>query len=281
MQQVPLKGRISSPLAAQGQRVLAATARGISMSMISTAISRRRRCVQVAEHTLTGPEKENRFAVLDGDCCWIADVQLAEYEIHPAKGRLTPKLITGQDSIFPQPPLVAGKTVFYVRRGENLPGMLVSALDTATQKPLADQPGDAAGRRAAAGRRREAHRDHRRGGDVQIVPPPPRSDAIADQPVAHHSAGQVVAADQQRDRHERRHVCHDLRHGVEPDRALRSAAAAAIPLALGALVQTMKNIMTCLPIPMAGGLLRRARAAESSCSTRNPPETWPSRSSRS
>ena len=191
--------------------------------------------MQVAEHTLTGPENENRFAVLDGDCCWIADVQLAEYEIHAAEGRLTPKLITGQDSVFPQPPLVTGKTVFSVRRGETLPGTLVSALDAATQNdlwqtslatPLAAGPlPEADGKLTAV---------TAVGAMFQITPPQPHSDAIADQPVLTIPLGQIGAADQQRDCHERRHVCHDLRHGVEPDRALRSPAAAAIPLAHGA-----------------------------------------------
>ena len=234
VQQVPLRGRVSSPLAAQGQRVLAATARGMIYVYDLIGDKPEAPLVQVAEHTLTGPENENRFALLDGDCCWIADVQLAEYEIHAAEGRLTPKLITGQDSIFPQPPLVTGKTVFSVRC-RNLAGHAdLRPGRRHPERPLANQPGDAAGRRAIARGRREAHRGHRRGGHVSDHPAAAPQRRNCRSACANHSLGQIGAADQQRDRHERRHVCHDLRHRVEPDRALRSSAAAAIPLAHGA-----------------------------------------------
>ena len=250
VQQVPLKGRISSPLAVQGQRVLAATARGMIYVYNLSDDKPAAPLVQVAEHTLTIPENENRFAVLDGDCCWIADVQLAEYEIHQTNGRLTPKLITGQDSIFPQPPLLVGKTVFYVRRGESLPGTLVAALDAANQSdlwqtslatPLAAEPLPAPGGKLTA--------VTAVGAMFQISPPQPHSDAIADQPLLTIPPARLV-----------RPISNVI--AMSGGMFAMTSGTVSNQIVLFDPKQPERyrwllvpNMMACLPIPMAGGLL--------------------------
>jgi outer membrane protein assembly factor BamB len=260
VEQVPLKGRISSPLAAQGQRLLAVTSRRVIYVYDLAGDRPAAPLVQVAQHTLTGPENENRFAVLDGDSCWIADVQLAEYEIRPAEGRLAPRLITGQDSIFPQPPLLAGKTVFYVRRGESLPGTLVSALDTATQNdlwqtslatPLAAEPlPEAAGGKLTA--------VTAVGAMFEIASPQPRSDTFADQPLLTIPPARLL-----------RPIGHVI--AMSGGMFAMTSGTGSNQLVLFDPQQRQRyrwllvpppNIMTCLPIPMAGGLLAPCKSGQ-------------------
>ena len=158
VQRLPLKGRVISPMAADGRRALIAAAAGMLYvyDLGGRAAAPLRK---IAESGLAGAESL-RFAVLRGDRFWLADTQLAEYEIHADQGSLTLKWIAEQDSIFQQPPMVFDETICDVRRLANLPGVVVSALDRAEQEaiwqvqvaaPLADELlCDAAQRRLTA-----------------------------------------------------------------------------------------------------------------------------------
>ena len=146
VQQVPLKGRVISPIAADERRAVIAAAAGM-LYVYDLGGQAAAPLRKIAESDLAGAESY-RFAVLRGDRFWLADTQLAEYEIHADEGSLALTWIAEQDSIFQQPPLIFGETICDVRRPANLPGVVVSALDRAGQEaiwqvevaaPLADE----------------------------------------------------------------------------------------------------------------------------------------------
>ncbi len=146
VQRMPLKGRVISPMAADGGRALIVAAAGM-LYVYDLGGKPAAPLRKIAESDLAGGETLH-FAILHGDCFWLADTQLAEYEIHADRGSLAIKWIAEQDSTFQQPPLVFGETICDVRHPLNLPGAVVSALGRADQEaiwqvevaaPLADE----------------------------------------------------------------------------------------------------------------------------------------------
>jgi outer membrane protein assembly factor BamB len=99
-----------------------------------------------------GEEELPRFPLLWRGQFWVADTQLAGYEI---RSRIALGPITDKGSTFFQPLSCAGQTVYTVRRKPGAPGVTVSALSMAKQEvqwqtvigvPLAGEPiVDAAG----------------------------------------------------------------------------------------------------------------------------------------
>jgi hypothetical protein len=104
---------------------------------------------KVAEAALENTQEQRHYTVLQGDHFWIADSQLAQWDIGAADGQLAPKHIVDQGAVFLQPPIVLGKNLFIARRFPQRPGVLVSAMDalpldmiweTSVATPLAGQP---------------------------------------------------------------------------------------------------------------------------------------------
>jgi outer membrane protein assembly factor BamB len=141
VQPLAMKGHVSNPMAAQNRRLLVVTDQG-GPSVCELDAGQRaaplRTIAQiarsVAETARGGIENLRHYVVLQGDHFWIADIELAEYEIRAAEGRLVPTMIAQQGSLFLQPPILLGRTVLDVRRTANLPGVLVSALDVDAQE---------------------------------------------------------------------------------------------------------------------------------------------------
>ena len=72
--------------------------------------------------------------MLQDDRFWVADTQLAYYEILQAEERPAAKRIVQQGSVFGQPPVLLGKTLIGVRTTD-LPGTLISAIEDARRDP--------------------------------------------------------------------------------------------------------------------------------------------------
>ena len=222
VQRLPLKGQVISPMAADGRRALIAAAAGMLYvyDLGGRAAAPLRK---IAESGLAGAESL-RFAVLRGDRFWIADTQLAEYEIHADQGSLTLKWIAEQDSLFQQPPMVCDETICDVRRLANLPGVVVAALDRAEQEaiwqvqvaaPLADELlCDAAQRRLTA--------VTALGAMFQINVAKLRGQEILDRPTLAIPPGKLVRPIAPRRSHGQRPLCHDLRRRFQSDHLLRS-----------------------------------------------------------
>jgi outer membrane protein assembly factor BamB len=129
VQKVRLRGCVKTSPVVRAPQVLVATAQGgFQVFEIDTAA--KTPLESVARSELAGDESGPRFPLMQGNTFWIADEQLAKYDVQAIRGRVVPRLITDQGSTFLQPLLLSEKTIFQVRRKKGMPGVLVAAVDT-------------------------------------------------------------------------------------------------------------------------------------------------------
>ena len=117
VQQIRLRGQVTSPMACEGARVLVAAAEGMLYVYDLGGSDPAAALRKIAESPLTEAESPRRYALLRGDRFWVADTKLARYQLRPAEGRLSLGLIAESRSTFLQPPVLLGTTLISVRSG--------------------------------------------------------------------------------------------------------------------------------------------------------------------
>ncbi|MHB1037177.1 MAG: outer membrane protein assembly factor BamB family protein [Pirellulales bacterium] len=155
-----VEGHVDIPPQVAGRRMLVTTDQGAACVYELAGASEKTPFRKVAENPAHGKVDLVRFAFLRQTDFWVADDQLARYEIQASRSRLVDKWIVHQDSVFLQPPMVVGPTLFLVRNKTGLSGAAVSAVDaeggrqrweTRLAVPLAGEPqADAAGGKLTA-----------------------------------------------------------------------------------------------------------------------------------
>ncbi|MGA2032450.1 MAG: PQQ-binding-like beta-propeller repeat protein [Thermoguttaceae bacterium] len=148
-QKIRLSGRVRIAPAVDGNRVVLATGQSAFYALMLSAANPQRPLDIVAQ---TGPlHDEERLGslCLRGTQFWMADTQLARYDILSEQGRIVPRHISDQVSTFLQPLSAIGQTLFAVRRKAGMAGVVASALDARKHEPwwdahlavpLADEP---------------------------------------------------------------------------------------------------------------------------------------------
>jgi outer membrane protein assembly factor BamB len=129
LQPISLKGRLDTPPSGTETRLLTVTDLGLVKVFELTQTEKTTQLRQVAETPLPNEGSWMRFALLQNGQAWIADSQLARYNIQLTKGELKSKWITQRGSAFLQPPQVVGSALISVRRVQQAPGIFASAVD--------------------------------------------------------------------------------------------------------------------------------------------------------
>ena len=134
LQEVPVDGHFQTSPRVSGPRLLATTDQGdIYVFEISGADPKEplKRVAhgKVADDILVDKDVQLvRFPYLAGGQVWVADSQLARYDVYASRGRLQPKWMQASGSPTLQPPRTIGQTIYHVRHKLKLPGVSVSAL---------------------------------------------------------------------------------------------------------------------------------------------------------
>jgi outer membrane protein assembly factor BamB len=135
VQQIPIKGHISTSPSVSGPRMLVVSDPGdISVFELSGDDKERPLGLIVEgksadDDLLSGNESLIRFPFLVGGQAWVADSQLTRYDVQAARGLLQDKWIRNSGGPTLQPPMAIGETIYHVRRKLGMPGVLVAALD--------------------------------------------------------------------------------------------------------------------------------------------------------
>jgi outer membrane protein assembly factor BamB/tetratricopeptide (TPR) repeat protein len=141
LQHVALKGRVTTPPLVDGQRVAVVTVQGI-VELFKLAPATRAPSAgwspleRVARSELSGREEATRYLLARDNRWWVADTQLARYEIEAEGGRLVPRQISDRLSKFIQPPVLLGAVMYHFCRRPGMPGVMVSAVDPQTDEPV-------------------------------------------------------------------------------------------------------------------------------------------------
>jgi outer membrane protein assembly factor BamB/tetratricopeptide (TPR) repeat protein len=135
LQHVRLKGRVTTAPLVHGQRVAVLTVQG-TLELFKLAPAGGPPLQSLARSELPGREEATRYLLARDDQWWVADTQLARYEIEAEGGRLVPRQITGRLLKFIQPPLLSGSVMYQVRERPGMPGVMVSAVDPQTDEPV-------------------------------------------------------------------------------------------------------------------------------------------------
>jgi len=135
VQQIPIKGHVSSSPSVSGPRMLVVSDQGDIQVFELSGDDDQKPLGPIAEgkaaddDLLDGNESLIRFPFLIGGQAWVADSQLTRYDVQAARGLLQDKWIQNRGSPTLQPPMAIGQTIYHVRRKLGMPGVLVAAVD--------------------------------------------------------------------------------------------------------------------------------------------------------
>ncbi len=129
VQSLRLKGHVDRPPRVSGSRLLVTTDRAAYYVFELSGTDPKTPLMKVAEITAAGEEGIVHFALFARSRFWIADNQLARYDVQASRGRLVPKWIVDETCGFLMPPEAVGQAVVGVRRKPGVPGVLVAAVD--------------------------------------------------------------------------------------------------------------------------------------------------------
>jgi len=160
VQDVRLKGHVDTPPLLAEKLVLVATDAGAVHLFELGGPDDKAPLREVLAATVDGGEELVRFPLLQGGNCWLADLQLAGYEVQLSQKRLVRKWASHERGAAVQPLRAIGQTIFHAYRREGIPGVVVSAVaaangecywETCLGAPLVAEPlVDAAGARITA-----------------------------------------------------------------------------------------------------------------------------------
>ncbi len=136
VQSIRLKGHVDRPPRVSGTRLLVTTDRAAYYVFELSGTDPKTPLIKAAEITAAGEEGLVHFALFERSRFWIADNQLARYDVQASRGRLIPKWIVDEGCGFLVPPETIGQAVVGVRHKPGVPGVLVAAVDAEEGKRL-------------------------------------------------------------------------------------------------------------------------------------------------
>jgi len=149
IQEIDIEGHVDAPPLVAGARMLATTDSGRVVAYRVSGAEGKEPIEKVAQLQTSDEPNLIRFPLLLGDHFFVADKTLTDYRLQSSLGSFRTEWTAFPDSAFLQPLTAIGRTVFFVRRRLNLPGVQVAAvaLDdpnplwaTDLAVPLADEP---------------------------------------------------------------------------------------------------------------------------------------------
>ena len=129
VQQVRIHGHVKTPPLARGKQVLVVTTQGALQVFKFTGANSSAPLESVARSEFSGDEERVRYPAARANRFWVADAQLARYEIQSGTSRLVPRQITDRGFNFVQPLVTLGQVMYHVRQKPGMPGVTVSAVD--------------------------------------------------------------------------------------------------------------------------------------------------------
>ncbi len=136
MQRIPVKGSVASPAVLLGSGAVVPTAQGGLLAVERDLADAKSPFRVAAQRDPASDDKIQRYAAAEGKRLWVADSQLARYEINAAAGQIESRAITDRGSRFVQPPMLLGDVLFHIRKRGTSPGLMVSAVSANDQEPI-------------------------------------------------------------------------------------------------------------------------------------------------
>jgi outer membrane protein assembly factor BamB len=130
VQRVALDGHIHAPLLVTSKELLAITDRG-ALYTFEAKTPDDPQLMPVAQKAAADQVNLARYVLVAGSQFWIADNQLARYDLQAANAQLSAQWVKHAGEVFLQRPWQAGEFVFHVRRRPGLPGATVAASNAA------------------------------------------------------------------------------------------------------------------------------------------------------
>jgi len=128
LQQIEIEGHVDAPPLVSGTRMLATTDSGRVVAYRVSGTNARQPLEQVAQLQTSDEPNLIRFPLLIRDEFWVADNTLTKYELQSSLGNIRSAWTGFSGSAFLQPLGSLGRTIFFVRRRMNLPGVQVAAI---------------------------------------------------------------------------------------------------------------------------------------------------------
>ena len=139
VQQVRVKGHIQAPPMVRSRRLMVVMVVTLQGGLQLFDLDRDRATAplkSIMHSDLAGEETRVRYPMMRGNRCWVADTQLARYEVSAAGARLVPRRISDRGFTFLQSLTMIGPTLVHVRQKPGMPGVTVSAVDMETHEPV-------------------------------------------------------------------------------------------------------------------------------------------------
>jgi len=135
LQRFRLDGHIDTPPVVSSRRVLTVTDTGSISVFEITALEDEKPFRLAAGPTPPSGQRLVRFTMMQDSQLWIGDLELTRFDVQAARGELTPRWITAENSVFLQPLRAISEAIFHVRRAVGMPGVVVSAMEKETSNP--------------------------------------------------------------------------------------------------------------------------------------------------
>lgn len=127
VQQIPLAGWVTTPLAVAGSRLVVATDRG-GLYVFEAREQTQEPLVTVAERPATAEAPKPRFVAAREGRILVADDRLTLFELQPARGRLDPRWVEQPEMLALQAPIVQPGAAVYVSKPTGQASISVSSL---------------------------------------------------------------------------------------------------------------------------------------------------------
>jgi len=129
LQKIRLKGHVDVPPLIEGRTVLVTTDLGAIYVFFLDGDNPEAPLSEIAQKTSTIRKTDFvRYATMEGGLFWLADTELAKYNILRSRMRISLRWVVDENSEFLQAPVAIGEATFQVRRKKGTPGAIVSAV---------------------------------------------------------------------------------------------------------------------------------------------------------
>jgi outer membrane protein assembly factor BamB len=132
---ISIRGTIDTPPVAVGNGAAVVTSQGGLVALAPSDTSGLASFRVTARLDPNLDEKVDRFAVSDGRTFWLTGRQLTGYVVQGAEGQIVQRATLEQGSTFVGPPAIDGGAMFCAAERPGMPGVVVSAIDLATNEP--------------------------------------------------------------------------------------------------------------------------------------------------
>ena len=128
LQSIKLSGHVDRRPIVDGAKILATTDVGATYVFQIIGDNKKEPLQASASAEGSGSETFTRYCLLRGSGLWVGDAALTCFDIQSSRGELKWKWTSCENSVFTQPLVAVGDTVYTVRRRRGIPGEVVAAV---------------------------------------------------------------------------------------------------------------------------------------------------------